>query len=173
MDLTKLGASSWSEQGKSEELSTAAANSVASFIQDINQHATATSLNDLINASKANSRFASATTTAKSGKPILLSSTAPLVFPSLMKSLDGVNPSSANTNFSKTVQFGETQRYWSHDELTKVVGVQRAFRTERRLIKHDYDTDYDYLCHHLDNYMCCYKSLIVNIIRNRGGNQLE
>ena len=107
MDLTKLGTSSWSEPGKPEELSATAKNSVASFIQDINQHATATSLNDLINASKPNSRFASSSSAPKPGKPIQFSSTAPLVFPSLMKSLDGLNSTSANTNFSKTAQFGE------------------------------------------------------------------
>lgn len=112
MDLTKLGSNSWSDSGKQQDNSAAATKSVANFIQDINLHATSSSLNDLLNASKANGRFADNSTLQKSNKPILLSSTAPLIFPSLLKknssNFDGISASPMDSNLSKTIHFGET-----------------------------------------------------------------
>ena len=42
-------------------------------------------------------------------------------------------------------------------------------RIEKRLVEHNYVTDYDYL----DNDKFCCISLIVNIVWNRGGNNFK
>ena len=111
MDLTKLGTSSWSESGKPQQTSVAA-NSVAKFVQDINQHARASSLHDL-SASRTNGRNVSHSSTHSSNKTILFSSTAPLILPSVKKNssnFEGMYSSSTETNLSKTIQFGKICR---------------------------------------------------------------
>lgn len=109
MDFTKLGSNNWSEPGKLQETTATASQSVTSFIHDMNQHAVATTMVDLLQASKARRATSDNILSQRKTKNISLSATAPVhLLPSLK---------AGTSNLSKTAvgsPINGTYGYTSH-----------------------------------------------------------
>lgn len=112
MDFTKLGSNNWSEPGKLADSSTSATKSVASFINDINQNTVATSMSDLLYASKTKGKLGGNPLIQTSSKKISLSRSSPSLFPTLKNNTIGsemMDPSPMTGNQSQNQNFGENR----------------------------------------------------------------
>jgi hypothetical protein len=110
MDFTKLGSNNWAEPGKLAESSTSATKSVASFVNDINQNTIATSMSDLLYASKTKGKLGGNPLIQADSKRISFSQSSPALFPTLRSHSGGAetmgsSPMKTNRNGEKDVVF--------------------------------------------------------------------
>jgi hypothetical protein len=111
MDFTKLGSNNWSEPGKLADTSTSATKSVASFINDINQNTIATSMSDLLYASKTKGKLGGNPLIQTNSKIISFSRSPPALFPTVRGNsggLETMDSSPMKANQGQNQRYGET-----------------------------------------------------------------